>query len=94
MVSQNFNQLTYLDNIQSLTDVDVPKTYPSVQTAQSDKFYMLFASKPNPITNTGNQRLDLGFLELHQWKKGQVNNTAMPVTVNCCGCEIFALKEV
>lgn len=31
---------------------------------------MLFASKPNPITNTGNQRLDLGFLELHQWKKG------------------------
>jgi hypothetical protein len=55
MVSQNFNQLTYLDNIQSLTDVDVPKTYPSVQTAQSDKFYMLFASKPNPITNTGNR---------------------------------------
>ena len=38
----------------------------STQAAQSANIHNPFSGPFNPITDTGNQSLDLGFLELHQ----------------------------
>ncbi len=66
MISKNTNQLRCLDNIQSLTDVDVPKTYPYPKLLNQLSFHKLFSGLSNVSTDTDNQCLDLGFLELHQ----------------------------